>query len=272
MKVDFMIVGAQKSGTTTLAYLLSQHPDVSFCHDKEPAFFNRYPDWRERLDDYHRLYQFQPGRRTGEASTMYSFLPEFKETSDRIRDYNPEMRIIYLMRDPVERIVSHYAHRYVRGRVAGRVGGQVLQDPTYVNRSRYHWQVSPYLRCFGKDQVRLLIFEEFLKEPAAGMASVCDFLDLKFDFYKGRDLSVKKNGSAASDVMTDHGKAVLRHPMVRRLPFRVRMIISKPFVRSIPKKPEFPRELRKRFYDTLVPDRQNLERLLGRPVNAWKRY
>ena len=73
MKVDFMVIGAQKSGTTSMARQLATHPAVCFCSDKEPAFFNTCADWRERLAEYHALYSPQPGQLLAEASTMYTF-------------------------------------------------------------------------------------------------------------------------------------------------------------------------------------------------------
>ena len=137
MQVDFMIIGAQKCGTSSLASMLSQHRQICFCKAKEPHFFSRHEDWATRLDVYHRLFSPRPGQLCGEASTSYSFLPEHGPTHERLHEYNPALRLLYLVRDPVERILSQYNHELLRGWTRGPLEVEVLENPTYLDRSRY---------------------------------------------------------------------------------------------------------------------------------------
>src|SRR3990172_564869 len=106
MRVDFMVIGAQKCATSTLARQLAYHPDICFSKPKEPAYFNRTQNWQEGLEKYHQLYSPVEGRICGEASTMYSSLPEWQGTHSRLFAYNPELKLIYIMRLPVERVIS----------------------------------------------------------------------------------------------------------------------------------------------------------------------
>ena len=86
MRVDFLIVGAQKCGTTALADQLARHDGVCFASRKEPHFFSRAGDaWRERLPEYHALFDPRPGQICGEASTTYTFLPRFAGVAGRTR-------------------------------------------------------------------------------------------------------------------------------------------------------------------------------------------
>ncbi len=102
MLVDFMIVSAQKCGTTSLASQLAQHPDICFSRTKEPDYFNANSDWQSRLVQYHQLFDPQPEQLCGEASTMYTFLPEYMDTHVRLHAYNSNLKLIYIMRDPVD--------------------------------------------------------------------------------------------------------------------------------------------------------------------------
>ena len=101
-----MLIGAQKSGTTSLAQQLGAQPQICLSAEKEPAFFNAGDDWRSGLDAYHGLFTPAPGQLCLEASTMYTFLPEFGGTHDRIHEYNPDVKLLYVMRDPVERMLE----------------------------------------------------------------------------------------------------------------------------------------------------------------------
>ena len=82
-RANFMVIGAQKCGTTSLARQLSEHPEICFSDEKEPGFFNSTTDWKLGLEEYHRLYSPSLGQLCGEASTMYTFfLSSKKHTYD----------------------------------------------------------------------------------------------------------------------------------------------------------------------------------------------
>ncbi len=153
MQVDFMLIGAQKCGTTTLANQLASHPGICFCREKEPGYFNSTDNWQAGLDTYHALYDPRPGQLCGEGSTMYTFLPEFDNTHERLYAYNPDLKFIYVMRHPVERVISNYAHRLVRNTVSVPPQEAVFAKPEYVNRSRYGVQLRPYVKLFGRERI-----------------------------------------------------------------------------------------------------------------------
>src|SRR4029079_2322923 len=101
----FIVIGAMKAGTTSLARYLGEHPDVFVCSPKEPQFFIESGTWDRGVAWYREL--FAGGRDSiarGEASTDYSKLPRHGGVVDRIAEVAPEARIVYLVRDPIERI------------------------------------------------------------------------------------------------------------------------------------------------------------------------
>ncbi|MCB0382385.1 MAG: sulfotransferase, partial [Psychroserpens sp.] len=115
MTVNFLLIGAAKSATTSLSNALSQHPDICFSNPKEPEFFCK-DNWRDKIENYHSLFKQKSVKLYGEGSTNYSKFPHYNKNIHKdIFDYNPNMKIIYMMRHPIDRIVSHYIHSYNRG-------------------------------------------------------------------------------------------------------------------------------------------------------------
>ncbi len=191
----FIIVGAQKSGTSTLHGILAAHPDV-FIPDREVFFFDiddpvQHPDFapagggaRDFDADfepyaawYARFFEHaRPGQMRGEDSTSYlasALAPE------RIARLCPEVRVIALLRDPVSRAYSHYWHDVSRGRCS-RSFTEVIEDrdALVVSRGFYQQQVQRYHDALGRDRVKVLVFEEFSRNLERISAEVCEFLGL----------------------------------------------------------------------------------------------
>ena len=105
LMVNAIIIGVQKCGTTTLANWLSQHPGVRVCDQKEPDFFSKSPDWRAYLDGYHRLYadENEGGSKKlwVEGSTSYSWYLDYPETAKRLFEYNPHLKLVFIVREPM---------------------------------------------------------------------------------------------------------------------------------------------------------------------------
>lgn len=274
MLVDFMVIGAQKCGTTTLAAQLASHTDVCFCQEKEPGFFNTQEDWFEKLDDYHALYTPKEGQICGEASTMYTFFPEYLDTPERLYAYNPNLKLIYVMRDPIERVASLYAHNVVRNIEKKPPAEAVLQDPSYVNRSRYGMQLRPYIKLFGRDQILPIIFEEYITDQANTLEQVAAFLGISSDGF-GNDEESHNHKTV--------GTPYLKYEFVRQItssnlfqsyrlyfPEKLRFALRGLVSNTLNEKPEFPMALRETLYRLLFDDIASVEDLLGRSVKAWQ--
>lgn len=274
MKVDFFIIGAQKSGTTSLAAHVASHPDVCFCRNKEPHFFSRTRDWEARIDQYHALFDKPEGRLCGEASTSYSFLPKYPETAARIRTYNPDAKLIYMVRNPIERIISHLAHRQLKGRSRRGVEKEVLSNPIYLDRSRYAMQIRPYLEQFRRDQILLLIFEEYVQEPRRVIEDMCWFLGLD----PGRlpnERTFRENQSVGKPVMRSGFSRLASVSAFRRLimflPKSLKENLRFLTRRRLDEKPSLPDDIRVILWRALGPDLEEFERVLGRSVSVWKK-
>ena len=158
-KVDVMLIGVQKCGTTTLADWLSKHSEISFC--KEPDFFSKNKDWRSDIDTYHSLFEDDSTISDNiwmEASTTYSWLLEYPEVASRILEYNKNTKFIFIMRNPIERIKSHYIHHRLKAYTTKPFELEVQSNPTYISHSRYAIQIRPFLELFPKENFHFLTY------------------------------------------------------------------------------------------------------------------
>ena len=116
MKPSFLVIGAQKCATSSLCDMLGRHPDVFTPDPREPNFFSHADVWRQGWDWYESLFAGAEGvKAIGEGSTAYTMQARYPETAPRIARHLPEARLIYIVRDPLERMVSHWMHMRARG-------------------------------------------------------------------------------------------------------------------------------------------------------------
>lgn len=184
----FFIIGAAKAGTTSLHAYLGEHPGIAMTTRKEPGFFE-YGDWERQLVRYEALFSRAAPVR-GESSTAYSAYPWIPDIPNRVRKAVPDAKILYLVRDPVERALSQYAQD-LHDRVPVRPWSQVirdLDDPTnsVVHCSRYATQLSRWLDEFGDSQVLVVDRRELLCHRYATIRQVLCFLDVDASYTSAR--------------------------------------------------------------------------------------
>lgn len=176
MLPNFLVIGAMKAGTTSLWQYLRGHPDVFMPEQKEIQFFSEHEWWRG-LDWYEQL--FDPAGTAsaiGEASPSYTRYPHSAEAADRIAKVLPDAKLLYVIRQPVDRIVSQYRHETSLGTEDRAIDDAVLDESRYVSTSRYAMQAERYLENFRRDQLMVVTSEALQRERAATMAKVFRFL------------------------------------------------------------------------------------------------
>jgi hypothetical protein len=157
---DFLVIGAMKSGTSSLYAYLRSHPEIFMAREKEPSFFGK--NWSRGISWYEQLFE-EAGEATaiGEASTQYSVYPFVPEVPSRIAELLPNVRLIYLVRDPIERMLSEYHYNVIRGLERDRLADRsLLRDRTYEYASRYALQVEQYMERFDLSQILVLKSED----------------------------------------------------------------------------------------------------------------
>jgi len=195
IKPNLFIIGAMKSGTTFLWSLLASHPSIFLCRPKEPSYFIdpgqlrelqpwlwRQGYWRSE-EAYLKLFRSaRDAAIVGEASVYYTHLPHASGVAERISRFNPEARLIYIMRDPIERTISHYWHRVRHNREYRSISQAIKNDPQYRDVSYYKMQIAPYLTAFGRDQIKLLTFEELIGNTVQTVRGIFRWLSVDGSF------------------------------------------------------------------------------------------
>ena len=217
--VDFMIVGTQKSGTTALSHFLSQHPEIAMAPREGHVFdspdYSR--DWTpEEIDSrYSRRFERASGETVcGESTPNYLFLPDIPV---ELRRYNPDLKVIALLRDPVERALSHYTMERSRGKEHRPLWLALLAEPlrlrrcpdprglesaarrhSYRSRGLYSVQLRNVFRAFSRDQVLVVESDDLLQRHDEVLEKVFAFLGVSVSVrvpheivFKGEDIGGK---------------------------------------------------------------------------------
>jgi hypothetical protein len=236
---EVYLIGAQKAGTTTLAYLLNQHPRITVSRPKEPHFFSHNRD--KVLDWYREMFSGPPDSVLLDASTTYSMAPlkskegdswpgsRYEGVPERVFSINPHARFIYSLRDPVERTYSGYWH-YVRTGSEYREFGATLRNGStrYLDVSDYYGQLLLWLEYFPLDSFLFILFED-MKESPERTAKEC------FEFILGK-------GTDAPAVRLDgvHNRSHVNPRVARRINRASRRIAKS----LTPLKPVVPKVIR----------------------------
>src|SRR3954469_21202116 len=189
-RLDFILAGAQKSGTTALHYFLSKHPHITMGHQQEMHFFDNdalfvsEPDYEE----LHKRYPLLgPSMIAGDCTPSYLY---YAPAAERIYKYNPKIKLLILLRNPVDRAFAHWNMQRFRGREPldffdavreeeSRIAGAPPSEArrfAYVDRGFYGRQLARLFKFFPREQVQVLKFEDFQKKQAETLAKIFSFL------------------------------------------------------------------------------------------------
>ena len=173
----FILVGAMKCGTTSLHQYLGAHPEICVSDPKEPNFFLGRNE--KGLDWYRQCFD-EDAREYGEASTNYTKYPTFRGVPERMHDLLPEVKLLYLVRDPIERALSHYAHNRAAGREAQSVDDafRPVEESHYLQTSRYHAQISRYLDHYPRERLLVVESERLRADRRAVLRTIFEFLEV----------------------------------------------------------------------------------------------
>lgn len=174
---DFYIIGAMKSATSTLHEQLARRQAFFMSEPKEPNFFNDDALYPAQFSWYENLFALATDEQIcGESSTHYTKLPTFEHTAERIFKHTPQARLVYIMRHPTQRLVSHYIHEWTEGRAGSDISHEVMTDPQYVAYSSYAYQLAPFLERFDKRQILPVFFEHLTVSKTQELERIARFL------------------------------------------------------------------------------------------------
>src|SRR5215210_5864387 len=179
---NLVIIGGLKCGTTSMHHYLGLHPEVQMSKPKELNFFVEELTWDLGLDWYEGRFDSRfPVR--GESSPHYTNLPRYTGVVERIHRHIPAAKLLYMVRDPISRILSHWRHATGAG-YESRAMEPVLtsEDQTYVTRSMYWMQLQPYLEHFDPSQIEVITQEELQADRVGTMRRAFRFAAVDEDF------------------------------------------------------------------------------------------
>lgn len=279
-----------KSGTSTLHDLLAAHPQISMSEPKEPCYFvepdalkTHWPEmWRMGIwkseQTYSGLFTKKIGAKYfGESSTDYSKAPKLAGIVDKIYAYSPGARIVYIMRDPIDRTLSHYWHMAEHRNEVRAPMDAILQDSHYTEVSHYAFQLQPYIKRFGLGNVYALTFEALKKRPQETIRSLYAWLEVDSGF-EPSDLRSARN--ATPDVVRQKrpGRGALdrfRHSVLwkrvgRYCPPALRKLGVAMVEKPVQPKSHDVGELKAYLRTVHRPQTEELIRLLDRDFPEWE--
>jgi len=278
---NFLIIGAMKAGTTSLYRDLLTNPAVFMPLDKEPESLARDEVITEAgRAAYEAL--FAPAKPAhaarGEASTAYTKLPDFAGVPARARALlGRDLKCIYLVREPVSRIVSHHHHNVSAGIFTiTDVNAAVREYPELLNWTRYAMQARPWIDAFGAGNVRIIPFERYTKERRACVADLSAWLGVppRPDLV---DIEAVYNRSEGKPVITEGWKRIRLSGAYRRvlrplLPTPVRDRLRQMLFPKAPERPAPPTPATVDWvYDQLSADLADLRSIMGAAARVWDR-
>jgi hypothetical protein len=210
MLPTFLVIGSLKGGTTSLVQYLSTHPDVFMPENKETGFFVERLAWRCGLDWYEDLFA-DAGHATaiGEASPTYTLYPSLPGVPERIASVLPDVRLVYVVRHPIERMRSQYLHAVAREQEHRTMTRAFLETPEYMDGSRYATQIDQYLQYFDPAQLLVVTSESLRDDRAATVRRVFEFIgvdpdwvppNLRCESHRTRDRLVAAGRSDKADI------------------------------------------------------------------------
>jgi len=270
----FICIGAMKCGTTSLHKYLGTHPDVCVSSPKETDFFLRRTD---RDLDWYRQCFAESARAYGETSTCYSKHPAFDGVPERMHSLLPDIKLLYLVRDPVERAVSHWIHNWAVRREHDSVE-EALCPPEkswYVNVSRYHFQISKHLEFYAPEDICVVESERLRGARVEVLSEIFEFIGVEPDV-KREQVQVDHHKSEGKRRRTDVAEFLVSTDVGRSLKSVVKAILPPTLVERTRRllqldagSPTASPQVRERLRDFLKEDVEKLRRMTGKKFTSW---
>ncbi len=272
---DFVIIGAMRAGTTALADLLAAHPDIGVSRLKETDYFIREKNFARGPSWYRGLFPVDKSV-IGEASPNYSKNDVFKGVPERIHAARPDVKLIYIVRDPVERFCSQYAHSWLMG--ASLPSPDRLLDAAegehILAASMYARQLRDYLDLFPEKQIHIVDFDAFIASRSETVATICRFIGV--DPFEPAASGAAANSSASlartpgwllklSEQRPLVGLRAMTPPGLRRSVKRLAARANGTARRA----PDLPADIRARAAERLACDAAEFRELTGLGFSQW---
>lgn len=286
---NLFVVGAMKCGSASLHNYLEAHPDIFMCEPREPTYFLSdeslsvvYPELlsepfsRDR-EEYLNLFAHGNGLKySGESSTSYAKMPTTEGTAQRIAEFCPDARIIFLARNPVKRTLSHHWHRVRAARRDMSLLRELKEYNLYHEICDYVLQLEPYYQSFPAENIKIIISEELRMDKVGTMREVFTWLGLE-------DIQGEISQTMEDHVTPENIKIVVGGKGVRiftkswlwgklspRIPRFIKHLARRLVERQIDTRDSTPKEAISFLVEKYEMNIEEFEKLLGRNLDVWR--
>lgn len=272
---SFICIGAMKCGTSSLHRYLGEHPEVIMSNPKETDFFLERND--KSLEWYRKCFKGK-AKKYGEISPNYTKYPLFKGVPNRVHKVLPDVKLIYLVRDPVERAISNYVHNWARMRVSSSIDEnfQPVEKCQHITNSRYFYQIRRYLKKFPRKNIRIFQSENLRKNRQSVMKKIFEFINVKKSYEcKGFEeeyhKSRKKEVPNRLVMMTQESNLMreIKHMVKKLLPKKTYEKIRNQMWSKVEKKPKLSKDVLCKVKEYLKSDVERLRSLTGKDFHEW---
>ena len=277
MLPNFLIIGAEKAGTTWLYEKLRRHPEVYMPRVKELWFFSRDGSEGKTQEWYEKHFEAAPA--VGEATPAYMY---DQQVPRRIADAIPDVKLIACLRHPTDRTYSHYWMNRGLGEVDCTFEEVVREKrEPYIGNGRYGEQLDRYLSYFDRDQLLILISEEVFSDQSASLNHICSFLGVDDAFYQDQEWIASRENRAARtrskfalEVMQVIATWMRHTEGVRQVLDALKATGLTDLIKDANREPrEYPEmdpEVRKALDEYYASTVLRVEEILGREIKAWR--
>lgn len=172
---NFLVIGAPKAATTSLCFYLGQHPDVCMAKPKEPFFFSH--NYEKGWAWYARCFPDAASKKAvGEGTTVYCQTGTFPEAVHRIGQHLPRAKIIYIVREPFERLESMWMEHLSQGKTTLPFNRAIREDPQYLDSALYWKNLNAFRQYFPDERIQVLFYEDYKADPHAVLRRCFSFL------------------------------------------------------------------------------------------------
>lgn len=293
---NFLIIGSAKCGTTALASILDSHPDCCMSRPKEVSYFQDTVDFKPNQNYqkgwswYKSAFEHFNGEPLiGEATPSYSDRSRSPSTAKRVFEFNPGMKIVYMVRNPLERQISAWKMQYAFGMdksTPSKIEEQWALDgfTDWMERQRgvnqwdtvcYYFQLKAYLEYFPKSQVAVSYLEDWKINQEKEIVRLFSFLGLDYNRYD-KTKKEQRNASTERKIQRNSMRLLLQNGPVKCLiplvPKVVREALKEKLLHKSIKVPPaiIGEDLLSDFLDYVEHDSMELHRFTGKPENFWK--
>lgn len=278
MLPNLIIIGAMKCGTTSLHFYLSLHPEIQMSKSKELDYFAERYNWHKGLAWYESHFLEHPEKRVyGESSPNYTNYSLSPEVPDRMHALVPNAKLIYLVRDPIERMQAQYIHKFSEGTETRNINEALFDIHTkpYLQRSLYYSQLERFLAFYPLSQILVVAAEDLKSNRQNTLRKIFEFLEVDASFYS-QLYTVERHKSFGKRCKNELGEKIagsIVGKSLEKLPSNSATRVFNdlfyfPFSQPIAK-PAMSAELTNFLKDSLRDDINKLRSLTGQQFEDW---